>query len=154
MTPELQQPRRRPSWHPSTIWGAFVRGQRPGDPQVRSKAGRISTLGIVGGVVTSLLVMVSDTLKAQSRAMEAIPVVLRDALREDRAAARVELEKLGGQIDGLSDRAELLQAEASTVRGMVLGRLRCPPCAACPACPAPPAKPAEQQSLPRWMRER
>ena len=50
---------------------------------------------------------------------------------------------LGRRVDALEARAGELAEAASTVRGMVLGRSKCPDltCPRCPACPPPPPGP-------------
>jgi hypothetical protein len=61
----------------------------------------------------------------------------RALLVEQHAELLQAVERLGSRVDALEGRAEQLGEAASTVQGMVLGRLKCPnlACAPCRKCP-------------------
>jgi len=147
--------KRRRAWHPATIAGALHPGNRPGDPDVRWKVATVkatakwTAAGVAMWFAGKSMTMVGGMLAAQTATIQELPKAVAQAIKERDALDLGDAAWVVGEVQALRAETREHQAadavEFAQLRGVVSGRLKCPPCPGCPACPPVIVQPAPTQ---------
>jgi len=85
------------------------------------------------------MTMVGGMLAAQTATIQELPKAVAQAIKERDQADRGDAAWIVSEVQSLRQETAQHQAadavEFAQLRGVVSGRLRCPPCPGCPACP-------------------
>lgn len=128
--------------------GAAVRAalkRPPSRPEDQAWFKRVVAVRQLGLATVLALSLVSSQVALTWFVVTRLPTHLTEATAPVAAAVREGFASFGERVESLEAKAETLTGEAATVKGMVLGRLRCPACPTreCPE-PAPTQRPAEE----------
>jgi hypothetical protein len=157
-TPEKEWPKRRPPDALMTRLMAVLLGGRPEDKAVHRAARRLTMLGVIAAVLAKLLAIFGGYFEAQTVALRELPRAVAQAIKERDELRQGDAAWVVAEVRALRDETAQHQAadavEFAQLRGVVAGRLKCPPCPACPACP-PASLGVPKQPDPGWLpRER
>lgn len=150
---EKPRPQRRPPDAFLTRLMAVLLGGRPEDKAVHRAARRVTMLGVIAAVLYKLLSLLGGLMEAQTIALRELPAAVATAIKERDADRQGEAAWVVSEVQALRQETAAHQAadavEFAQLRGVVAGRLRCPPCPSCPPCqpaslgvPRPPDPPA------------
>ncbi len=164
-TPAPERPPRLPAWHPAHLIGAWrqrpePRQDRPGDERIRKRSGQAAKVTAMGllSVITYWFMSQGGGLLTDLRAsLRALPGEVAAAIKERNAATTGDAAWVAAEVRALREETVQHQAaeavEFAQLRGVVAGRLKCPPCPVCPACP-PPSLGVPKQPEPQTWRPR